>query len=249
MSEDKETFGDIIKTVFYALIIALLLRIFVFQPFSIPSESMRPGLIVGDYLFVSKWDYGISNASIPFQPKIIKGRLFDKGLTRGDVVVFKLPRDNKTDYIKRVIGLPGDKIQVTGGHLIINGKPVNREALPPENIYDSYGQHITTNRWRETLPNGKSYITYDYFEQGDFDNTRVFEVPANHYFMMGDNRDNSSDSRADPITQGGVGYVPEENIVGKARIVMLSWDESVSLFKPWTWLTAIRLNRIAVPIK
>lgn len=246
---EKESLGDIIKTVLGALIIALLLRIVIFQPFSIPSESMRPGLLVGDYLFVSKWDYGISRFSIPFEPKLFKGRIFDKQVSRGDVVVFKHPYQTKVDYIKRVIGLPGDRIQVVGGQLVINGVPVTREALPPEIIVDSRNNTMSTNRWKETLPNGKSYTTYDLVEEGQFDNTKVYEVPPGHYFMMGDNRDNSLDSRADPILEQGVGYVPEENVVGKARIVLFSWDSGVSLFKPWTWLTDLRYDRIAVPIK
>jgi signal peptidase I len=246
---EKESLGDIIKTVLGALAIALLLRIIVFQPFSIPSESMRPGLLVGDYLFVSKWDYGISRFSIPFEPKLFKGRILNKQVERGDVVVFKHPYQTKVDYIKRVIGLPGDRIQVVGGQLVINGVPITREALNPEIIVDSRNNTISTNRWKETLPNGKTYITYDFFEAGQFDNTKVYEVPTGHYFMMGDNRDNSLDSRADPILEQGVGFVPEENIVGKARIVLFSWDSGVSLFKPWTWFTDLRYDRIAVPIK
>jgi signal peptidase I len=247
--KDPESFGEIFKTIIFALLIALGLRIFVFQPFNIPSESMRPGLIVGDYLFVSKWDYGISKASIPFEPELFKGRIFGGAIKRGDVVVFKHPVHEHVDYIKRVIGLPGDRIQVVGGQIVINGVPVERKAINPEPIQDSYNRQFFTNRFEETLPNGKKYIVYDFFQDGTFDNTKVFEVPTGHYFMMGDNRDNSTDSRADPIADEGVGYVPLENIVGRARIVMFSWTEGVSLFKPWTWFTDLRYNRIAKPIK
>ncbi len=247
--EEPESIGEIIKTVLFALGIALFLRIFIFQPFTIPSESMRPGLEVGDYLFVSKWDYGISNASIPFEPKIIKGRLFNQPLKRGDVVVFKLPKDGKTDYIKRVIGLPGDRIQIIGGQIILNGVPIERKALPPKVIMNNLGETLSTNQWEETLPEGKKILVYDFYEAGQFDNTKVYEVPVGHYFMMGDNRDNSLDSRADPDLESGVGYVPEENIVGKARIVLISWDENVKLIKPWTWFTAVKTERLAKPIK
>lgn len=246
--KEQESFGEIVKTLLFALLIALALRIFIFQPFNIPSESMRPGLIVGDYLFVSKWDYGISKASIPFEPELFKGRIGGGKVHRGDVVVFKHPVHEHVDYIKRVIGLPGDRIQVVGGQVIINGTPVDRKPLAPEMITDSNNDYKSTNRWEETLPEGKKYIVYDFYEAGPFDNTKIFEVPAGHYFMMGDNRDNSTDSRADPIAEQGVGYVPEENIVGKARIVMFSWDEGVSLIKPWTWFTDLRYNRMAKPI-
>ncbi len=249
--KEEESLGDTLKVLFWALFIALGLRIFIFQPFSIPSESMRPGLIVGDYLVVSKWDYGISKASIPFEPPLFKGRIMGKQITRGDVVVFKHPVNTHVDYIKRVIGLPGDRIQVVGGQLIINGNPVPRMPLEPQIIEDSSGQTISTNRWEETLPNGKKYTVYDFYESGPFDNTEVYEVPAGHYFMMGDNRDNSTDSRAKPLpsSEQGVGFVPEENIVGKGRTVILSWNDGVSLFKPWTWFTKLRLDRFLVPIK
>lgn len=243
--KEEESFWEILKTILIALAIALVLRIFVFQPFNIPSESMRPGLLVGDYLFVSKWDYGYSRASIPFEPPIIKNRILSQPLRRGDVVVFKHPGDSKTDYIKRVIGLPGDRIQVVGGQVVINGTPVPRVALSPSMITDSFGNTFSTNRWQETLPNGKTYMVYDFFEAARKDDTDIYVVPAGNYFMMGDNRDNSTDSRFNPMTEGGVGYVPEANIVGKARIVLLSWDERAKIHKPWTWFTALRYDRLA----
>lgn len=245
--KDEESIGEILKTILIALGIAVLLRIFIFQPFNIPSESMRPGLLVGDYLFVSKWDYGFSNASIPFEPPVIKDRVFGKALTRGDVVVFKHPSDGKTDFIKRVIGLPGDTIKVENGQVVLNGVPVPRTPLAGENITDTNGNIISASRYKEILPNGKSYVVYDYGDTPQ-DNTKVYEIPAGHYFMMGDNRDNSTDSRFDPILEHGVGYVPEKNIVGKARIVLFSWNESAKIFLPWTWFTDLRYNRIAKAI-
>ena len=210
---------------------------------------MWPGLVVGDYLWTSKWDYGFSHVSIPFEPKIFKGRILGKEPTRGDVVVFKLPADGKTDYIKRLIGLPGDRIQVVGGQLIINGTPVSHELLQPETIKDQSGNVLSVNRYKETLPNGRSYVTYDLQTNGMFDDTQVFVVPEGHYFMMGDNRDNSTDSRADPILQSGVGFVPAENLVGRGRIVLLSFDETTRLYLPWTWFTGMRWDRLAVPIR
>lgn len=238
-----------IKTIIFALSIAFVLRVFLFQPFNIPSESMRPGLVVGDYLWTSKWDYGFSRMSIPFEPKLFKGRVFGRDPARGDVVVFKLPRDNKTDYIKRLIGLPGDRIQVVGGQLVINGTPVQHDMIEPETITIANGSTPTVTRFRETLPNGRSYITYDQITNGPFDDTQVFVVPEGHYFMMGDNRDDSSDSRADPVLQGGVGFVPAENLVGRGRIVLLSFEGHTRIYKPWTWFTGLRLDRLAVPIR
>ncbi|GBF57248.1 signal peptidase I [Candidatus Phycosocius bacilliformis] len=244
-----DSLAESIKTVVMALAIALVLRIFLFQPFNIPSESMRPGLVVGDYLWTSKWDYGFSNASIPFSPKLIEGRVFGHAPERGDVVVFKLPSDPRQDYIKRLIGLPGDRIQVVGGQLVINDTPVKQEALSPETITEQGGNVRVVQRYRETLPNGRSYVTYDRGPGEMFDDTQVFVVPEGHYFMMGDNRDNSTDSRADPILQAGVGFVPAENLVGRGRIVLLSFDETTRIYLPWTWFTGLRLDRLAVPIR
>lgn len=248
---EEESIGEIIKTVVFALGIALILRVFVFQPFSIPSESMRPGLIVGDYLIVSKWDYGFSRASVPFGfagkkaavgSKQSTDRLLGRPIERGEVVVFKHPV-NHTDYIKRTIGLPGDRVQVIGGQIVINGIPVQREGLSAEAILDSDGKSFYSGRWKETLPNGKSYIVYDFSPMAPLDNTETFEVPPGHYFMMGDNRDNSTDSRV-AQSDMGVGFVPAENIVGKGRTVLLSWKADVRWYKPWTWLTQLRWDRL-----
>lgn len=249
-AKKPDSLWENLKTIVYALGIALVLRIFVFQPYNIPSESMRPGLLVGDYLFVSKWDYGYSRASIPFEPPLFKGRLLGAEPQRGDVLVFKLPRDGKTDYIKRLIGLPGDRIQMVGGQLVINGTPVTQERLDPEASTDMFGNMSSIGRFKETLPNGVSYTTYDLNPFGPFDTTDVYVVPDGHYFMMGDNRDNSTDSRADPNPPDlGVGMVPAENLVGKARVTLLSFDETTRIYLPWTWFTGLRLDRMAVPIK
>jgi signal peptidase I len=248
-AKKPETLWDNIKTILYALGIALLLRIFLFQPFNIPSESMLPKLKVGDYLFVSKWDYGYSKASIPFEPPLFSGRIMGAQPERGDVIVFKLPSDGKTDYIKRLVGMPGDRIQMIGGQLHINGAAVPRERLDDEILRDRWGNVQRVTRWRETLPNGRSYITYDLDRNGRLDDTEEFLVPPGSYFMMGDNRDNSVDSRV-PAMAGGVDMVPFENLVGRARLVFLSFDPArTSVFLPWTWFTGLRYDRIAVGIE
>jgi len=232
---------EIVKTVVYALLIALVIRIFLFQPFTIPSASMEPTLFQGDYIIVSKFAYGYSRHSIPFSPPLFNGRLFDRIPHRGDIVVFKLPRDGHTDYIKRLIGLPGDRIQMKGGVVWLNGTPLPRQELAPGTETTPFGFSRPVQRFRETMPGGKSYVTNDYGPDGDVDNTDVYVVPPKSYFMMGDNRDNSQDSRYPEAI--GVGYVPEENLVGRADIILLSWDDKASLFKPWTWFLDARLNR------
>ena len=233
---------EIAKTIGYALLIALVLRVLLFQPFTIPSASMEPTLLQGDYIIVSKYSYGYSRHSMPFSPPISTGRLFGRVPDRGDVVVFKLPRDGHTDYIKRLVGLPGDHIQVTDGVLSINGKPLKRQELSPGVITESFGFTHPVERFLETNPEGRQYVTYDFGPDNPVDNTGVYIVPQGHYFMMGDNRDNSLDSRVSPEA-GGVGFVPAENLVGKAQIILLSWDRDASLFKPWTWFTGARPSR------
>ena len=234
--------GDIAKMVFYALVIALTLRIFVFQPFTIPSASMEPNLQVGDYIFVSKSPYGISRHSFPFSLPLFEGRLLGRAPQRGDIVVFKLPRDGRTDYIKRLVGLPGDRIQVRQSVLYINGLAVPRKALAPVMVDSGYGFTRNVMRWEETLSNGRRYVVYDYGPDQELDNTPVYLVPTRHYFVVGDNRDNSLDSRVPANI--GVGFVPEENLVGRAEMIMLSWDKGAVVLKPWTWFSKARPARI-----
>ncbi|QYF88010.1 signal peptidase I [Brevundimonas sp. PAMC22021] len=231
--------AEVIKTIVFALLIAMVLRIFLFQPFTIPSASMEPNLYEGDYIVVSKWSYGYSRHSIPFSPPIFDGRILDKAPQRGDIVVFKLPRDDKTDFIKRVIGLPGDRIQMIANKLHINGQPVDDVVVRQGEINDIFGPRPVVQA-RETLPGGRTFMTQDFGPGGDLDDTPVYEVPAGHYFMMGDNRDNSIDSRVEQSS--GVGLVPEENLVGKAQVILFSWKPGASLWNPGTWFN-VRLDR------
>ncbi|CAN5415282.1 signal peptidase I [soil metagenome] len=257
-------FIEIVKTVAYALGIALVLRVLLFQPFTIPSASMEPNLYQGDYIIVSKFSYGWSKHSIPFSPGLFDGRIMGRVPTRGDIVVFKLPRDPKIDYIKRLIGLPGDQVQVRGGVVYINGKALARQPLAPAMVNTGYGT-IRADRFEETNPEGRKYATQDYGPDSDADNTGVYVVPKGCYFFMGDNRDNSLDSRFDPQVspfktgsgvcawdpgndqyvgmQEGVGFVPAENLVGRAQLILLSWNADAHLFKPWTWFTQARPSR------
>lgn len=231
--------GEIFKTIVFALLIAMVLRIFLFQPFTIPSASMEPNLYEGDYIVVSKWSYGFSKHSIPFSPPLFDGRIMGSAPKRGDIVVFKLPRDNKTDFIKRVIGLPGDRIQMIANKLYINDKPVQDVVVTRTEIEDIFGPRPVTEV-RETLPEGKSFMTQDFGPGNDLDDTPVYEVPAGHYFMMGDNRDNSIDSRVEQSS--GVGMVPAENLVGKAQIILFSLKPGSSLWNPVSWFN-VRLDR------
>jgi signal peptidase I len=247
----KEDGGwETIKVVIQALLIAFVVRTFFFQPFNIPSESMVPTLRVGDYLFVNKLSYGYSKYSFNFTvglfgnnlfkfgPVPIEGRIFGGKAERGDVVVFKLPKDNETDYIKRVIGLPGDRIQMIDGVLHINGAAVKRREIE-KFVNPEAGNTRQARQYIETLPNGVSYRTLDIY-QSRADNTNVYIVPDSHYFMMGDNRDNSTDSR---FLQD-VGYVPEENLVGKATILFFSHGPDGAFWEFWKWPTNIRWNRL-----
>ena len=230
--------GETIKIVIQALLLALVVRTILFQPFNIPSGSMKETLLVGDYLFVSKYAYGYSRFSLPFGLHLFDGRIWSSPPKRGDIVVFKLPRDDSTDYIKRVIGLPGDRIQVKDGVLYINDTAVPRVE---DGIFTDDG--FNYRRYRETLPEGVSYITLDRDVNGPEDNTQVFEVPPDHYFMMGDNRDNSTDSRVSP-SSGGVGYVPFENLVGRAEVIFFSVDEGTPAWEIWTWPWTVRWDRL-----
>jgi signal peptidase I len=240
VSTRKSGWIETATIVIEALAIAMLVRTFLYQPFNIPSGSMKETLLIGDYLFVSKLSYGYSRYSfynlIPFS-----GRIFAAEPKRGDVIVFKLPRDGKTDYVKRLIGLPGDRIRVKSGVVWLNGKPIPRTPLGPQMIDAGFGYPMPVDQFRETLPEGKSFVVNDFGPDGDLDNTDEFLVPEGHFFFMGDNRDNSLDSRAPEAV--GVGYVPAENLEGKAQVVLLSWDKQASIFKPWTWFTHARPSR------
>ena len=202
-----------------------LFRFFLFQPFSIPSTSMMPTLMIGDYVFVAKYAYGYGRYSFPYSP--LSGRIFASEPARGDVVVFRTPKDTSVDYIKRVVGLPGDRIQIQQGQLILNDRAVTRVPLKDVSAGSACGTdgHAKVKRWRETLPNGASYVTYDCIDNGFYDNTNVYTVPAGHFFVLGDNRDNSTDSRA----AGAIGFVPMDNLVGKAVRIFWSLDDEGEL--------------------
>lgn len=231
-------FWETARTLVYAVAIALAVRTFLYEPFNIPSGSMKPTLLVGDYLFVSKFAYGYSRHSLPFSLPLIDGRIFADLPERGDVAVFKLPSDNRTDYIKRIVGLPGDRLQVRDGILHINGESAERVRL--ENFRDDDG---TSNgelaRYRETLPGGPSYTVLDIVARGSLDNTDVYEVPEGHVFAMGDNRDNSLDSRVP-----NVGFIPIDNLIGRAEIIFFSTNGSARLWEVWKWPLAIRFRRL-----
>ena len=231
--------GETIRVIFHALIIALVIRTVLFQPFNIPSGSMKATLLVGDYLFVSKYSYGYSHFSLPFSPAIFTGRIFGSPPERGDVVVFRLPKDTSTDYIKRVIGLPGDKIQMIDGVPNINGQPIKRERADDFIETEEVTRATPVKRWREILPNGVSYYTLDLVDNGFADNTQVYTVPAGEYFMMGDNRDNSTDSRFSQV-----GTVPFENIVGRAQLIFFSVYEGERAWEFWRWPFSVRWSRL-----
>lgn len=244
-------------------LIAFVMRSFIIAPFSIPSESMLPRLLVGDYLFVAKWPYGYSRHSLPWSIPLIPGRIFAHAPERGDIVVFKNPADDRTDYIKRVIGLPGDLVQVRGGQLILNGVTVPKvrtadfvEPVTPNSscrsapgglVKEQAGPDGSLScrypRYRETLPGGRSYEVLDIGPTAA-DDTGVFVVPEGHFFLMGDNRDRSADSRFPAMVGGGIGLVPEDNLVGRALVSFFSTNGSAEWLEPWTWLTAARWQRI-----
>ncbi|MCP9233559.1 signal peptidase I [Mesorhizobium sp. LMG 17147] len=230
--------GETVSVIVQALLLALVIRTLLFQPFSIPSGSMRPTLLEGDYLFVTKWSYGFSRYSLPFGPNIFSGRIWGSEPKRGDVVVFKFPPDPSVDYIKRVVGLPGDKIQVKDGQLFINDVGVPRVKVGQIDNRDITEENGPVDVYRETLPNGVSYDTLDLTQASIGDNTKEFKVPPGHYFMMGDNRDNSSDSRFT------VGFVPDENLVGRANLVFFSIGGSASPLEIWKWPSQMRASRL-----
>ncbi len=239
----KGAFDEFITTLIWAAVLALIIRSLLFEPFSIPSGSMKPTLQEGDFLFVNKWVYGYSRYSFPMGlGPIPQGQRVMKSLPeRGDIIVFKLPSNPKIDYIKRVIGLPGDEIQVRGGRLFINGEQVGRTEIGVEDSKTPMGYNQELTAYKETLPNGIEHIIFEKSDNLALDNTKIFRVPEDHVFAMGDNRDNSQDSRV----QNLVGYIPLENIVGKAERIFMSVDGTQSrLWEIWKWPKALRFDRI-----
>ncbi len=232
----KET----LQTVVIAVLIAFTIRTFAFEPFNIPSGSMKPTLLVGDYLFVSKFSYGFSRYSFPFSPPLFEGRILGNLPERGDVAVFRKPREEGTDYIKRIVGLPGDRIQVIRGILHINGKPVKRERVGERTFDQQRSWPKKVVEYIETLPNGRKHLIWELSDQHPYDDTPEFLVPPDHFFAMGDNRDSSQDSRV----MRDVGYVPYQNLIGRAEIIFFSHDGSARFWEIWRWPTAIRFSRI-----
>ena len=239
----KKKSKDNIQSILYAILAALFIRSFLYEPFSIPSGSMYPTLKIGDYLFVSKSSYGFSKHSLPFSIPLIPSRIFFSQPERGDVVVFKTPQDNKTDYIKRLIGLPGDIIKIDSNQIFINGEIIGREFVANEKYKDSQHNSYFLKKFKETLPNGKSYNVYENKKkiiQTDYYKETV--VPGDSYFVLGDNRDNSLDSRF-------IGFVPKKNLVGRAELVFISFNVDIGSFlKFWTWYPALRKNRFFVSL-
>ena len=237
-------FWETTKTVVYAVLIALFIRSVFAEPFSIPSGSMIPTLLVGDYLFVSKMSNGYSRHSLPLSMPLIKGRIFYTEPKRGDVLVFKMPSDNKTDYIKRLIGLPGDRIQVKDGRLHINGNMMERIDEGEYVMRDASGKAMRFTKYTEVLPEGLRHPIIEATDTAPFDNTEEFVVPEDHFFMMGDNRDNSLDSRSIKV-----GFVPKVNLVGKAKFLFFSNDGSAAWWQIWKWPMAVRWSRLFNGIK
>ena len=271
LPKQEEDFADLLKSLLWIGLVVISLRSLVFSPFNIPTGSMISNLLVGDYLVVNKFAYGYSRYSFPFGPPLFSGRIFATPPKRGDVVVFKLPRDNSTDYIKRIVGLPGDRIRMTDGVLYINDEMVTKDKLPdlefretpnadcssrePYRVYrvvkDDGKVWCRLPQYRETFPKkygGASFIVTDLLASGPTDNTGTYIVPEGHFFAMGDNRDDSLDSRVDP-SDGGVGFVPAANLVGRAEFRFFSTDGSATWYNPVSWFTAIRTDRMFTAIK
>jgi signal peptidase I len=261
---DPDGLFELLKTVAFALVVAFIPRVVVGQPYTIPSASMEPTLMIGDYVVVSKFPYGWSRHSVPFSPPLGRGRLFGTAPARGDIIVFKEPNNGRKDIIKRLVGLPGDQLQVVGGALRINGMPVRRQALPTAIDSESFDRPVRVAQFKETLSNGRTYLTNSFGPSSPAANTGVYRVPAGCYFMMGDNRDNSLDSRFDPgavpkgqascpwdsaldryvEAEAGMGFVPFDDLVGRADLVLLSWKPGASVLYPWTLITKLRWNRV-----
>jgi signal peptidase I len=258
----KEGLKETTRFLAWLFLLALALRVFIVAPFSIPSGSMLPTMMIGDYLLVTKWSYGYSASSIPFGLGGFEGRLLADSPERGDIAVFRYPGGGDEDYVKRVIGLPGDTVQMRGGRIWLNGEPVPRvrvadylmpvtpnspcRTVDPELarivVDEEGGRFCAYDRYRETMPGGRSYYVLDQMD-GIADDTRVFTVPAGHYFMMGDNRDDSLDSRFS-LAEEGVGFLPADHLIGEAGVIFFSTDGSAEWLKPWTWVSAARWNRV-----
>ena len=244
----EESLWDLIKVIIQAVAIAVVLRTLLFQPFNIPTGSLIPTLLVGDYVFASKYSYGFSHYSLPgfldWFPRAMPGRAFFSEPKRGDIVVFRPPGDQANDFIKRLIGLPGDKIQLKEARLYINGELAAREPLAPFKTANPFGDSVEVPHYLETLPGGvKHEIIQLEGDRGFYSNTGVYEVPPGTYFMMGDNRDNSSDSRVNPEKGGVVGYVPAENLIARGEIVFFSVDGAPA-WQFWRWPWTVRWNRL-----
>lgn len=240
----REEMGEFAKTALIAVFLALMIRSLLFEPFNIPSGSMKPTLLIGDYLFVSKTAYGYSRYSFPFGLAPIEGRIWSAAPKRGDIVVFKLPSNPSVDYIKRVVAIPGERVQMRGGRLFIEGKAVPREAVRLKKDIDGPRGEITVTEYIETLPGGIMHTIYEETDDDPLDNTPEFTVPLGHYFMMGDNRDNSQDSRVQAL----VGFVPEENLVGRADFLFFSTNGFAGLLEVWKWPWTIRYDRLFMRI-
>ena len=239
-------FVETVSTLLWALGIAFVLRTFLFQPFHIPSGSMLPGLMKGDYIITTKYSLGYGrHAATPLPFPVKKGRLFEREPARGDIIVFR-PEGHTKNFIKRLVGQPGDQIQMKEGRLHINGKPIQIQKVGQESYIDQSGRKVLAEAWSEAFGD-KPHIIYDTQKNGRADNTNIYTVPAGHYFMMGDNRDRSGDSRMS-ISNGGAGYIPTENLMGKAKFILLSVDDDFALFKPWTWAN-MRSSRFFKAIK
>ena len=236
----KEEATEFVKTALIAVFLALLIRTFIFEPFSIPSGSMKPTLLVGDYLFVNKPAYGYSRNSFPFGLAPLQGRVWEGEPKRGDVVVFKLPTNTYVDYIKRVIGMPGDTVQVMRGRLYINGELVHREAIGHKQVSNVEGHEYNVIEYLETLPGGATHSIYEESDMKSLDNTPLYTVPEGHYFMMGDNRDHSQDSRV----RHAVGFVPFENFVGRADFIFHSTNGHARIYEFWKWPWTVRYDRL-----
>lgn len=241
---EKGEIGELARIAVAAVFLALIIRALLLEPFNIPSSSMKPTLLIGDFLFVNKPAYGYSKYSFPFGIAPIEGRVWSKEPQRGDVIVFARPTDPSIDFIKRLIGLPGDTVQVKKGRLYINGKLIPRELVGTRDVIDETGRTVAMKEYIETLPGGVMHSIYEESDYEFLDNTEIFTVPEGHYFMMGDNRDNSQDSRVTSV----VGYVPFENFVGRADFLFFSTNGYARVYEFWKWPWSIRFSRLFMDI-